>query len=232
MIALRKSDDRGYAHHGWLETRHSFSFADYHDPAEMGWSALRVINDDIVAPSAGFGRHGHRDMEIVTYMLSGTVRHGDSMENSKLLRRPEVQRMSAGAGVLHSEANASTYEPLRLLQIWIQPDVVGIPPEYEQRIFDDADKRGHLLPLVSPDGREGSMKIHQDATIYASLLDAEASLSHVLAPGRRAYVHVVSGPLMLNGQILEPGDGAKVADEETLTLTAVEAAEFLLFDLP
>ncbi len=232
MIALRKSDDRGYAHHGWLETRHSFSFADYHDPAEMGWSALRVINDDIVAPSAGFGRHGHRDMEIVTYMLSGTVRHGDSMENSKLLRRPEVQRMSAGAGVLHSEANASTYEPLRLLQIWIQPDVFGIPPEYEQRIFDDADKRGHLLPLVSPDGREGSMKIHQDATIYASLLDAKASLSHVLAPGRRAYVHVVSGPLMLNGQILEPGDGAKVADEETLTLTAVEAAEFLLFDLP
>ncbi|MCK9284452.1 MAG: pirin family protein [Rhodocyclaceae bacterium] len=232
MISLRKDRDRGYAHHGWLETRHSFSFGDYHDPAEMGWSVLRVINDDIVAPSAGFGRHGHRDMEIVTYMLSGMLRHGDSMENSKLLRRPEVQRMSAGAGVLHSEANASTYEPVRLLQIWIQPDVCGIPPEYEQRIFDDAEKRGRLRPLVSPDGREGSMRIHQDATVYASLLDPGASLAHSVGAGRRAYLHLIRGNVTINGQSLGPGDAAKIADEAALQIVAADEAELLLFDLP
>jgi len=232
MIRLRKSEDRGYAHHGWLETRHSFSFADYHDPEEMGWSVLRVINDDVVAPSSGFGRHGHRDMEIVTYMLAGTLRHGDSMENSRLLRRPEVQRMSAGAGILHSEVNASAYESAKLLQIWIEPAVRGIPAEYEQRTFDDAAKHGRLLPLVSPDGRDGSMRIHQDATVFATLLDAGESVTHALAPGRRAYVHVVAGAVKVNGQALGAGDGAKAADEATLRIDAEGDAELLVFDLP
>lgn len=232
MISLRKSRDRGASDLGWLQSRFSFSFADYHDPDHMGWSALRVINDDTVAPGTGFGTHGHRDMEIVTYMGDGALRHGDSMENSRLLRRGEVQRMSAGKGILHSEMNGSEEEAATLLQIWIEPDVRGIRPEYEQKEFPDALKQGRLQALVSPDGRDGSMVIHQDALIYASILAAGQSLAIALTPGRRAYLHVVAGSLELNGQSFAKGDGAKIADECAFQVNSAEGAEFLWFDLP
>ena len=232
MIIPRKAEDRGFSDLGWLQSRFSFSFADYHDLDHMGWSALRVINDDFIAPGTGFGTHGHRDMEIVTYMGDGALRHGDSMENSRLLRRGEVQRMSAGKGILHSEMNGSEDEAATLLQIWIEPDVRGIRPEYEQKEFPDALKQGRLQALVSPDGRDGSMVIHQDALIYASILAAEQSLSIALTPGRRAYLHVVAGSLELNGQPFAKGDGAKIADECEFSLSSVEGAEFLWFDLP
>lgn len=232
MIRLRPATDRGHADHGWLKTWHSFSFADYYDPDEMGWSVLRVINDDYIAPDTGFGRHGHRDMEIVTYLLSGAVAHGDSMQNAETLRRPEVQRMSAGRGVLHSEFNPSKAETTHLLQIWIEPKFRGIAPEYEQKVFADADKRGKLLPIVTSDGRAGSMKINQDASLYATLLAPGESVAHALAPGRRAYVHVASGDVTLNGLPLKTGDGAKIEDESELALVAVGDSEVLLFDLP
>lgn len=232
MILLRPAAARGHADHGWLDTWHSFSFADYYDPAEMGWGPLRVINDDIIAPDSGFGRHGHRDMEIVTYMLSGTLSHGDSMQNATTLRRPEVQRMSAGRGVMHSEFNASNDERAHLLQIWIEPDVTGIAPEYEQRAFADAAKRGGWQAVATPDGRAGSFAIHQDASLYATLLAPGERLAHVLTPGRRAYVHVARGDVTLNGQALATGDGAKIAEESALTLAALGEAEVLLFDLP
>lgn len=232
MLIRRDAEARGYAQHGWLESHHSFSFADYYDPAEMGWSVLRVINDDIIAPGTGFGTHGHRDMEIVTYMLEGTLRHGDSMENSELLTRPEVQRMSAGKGVLHSEFNASSKERATLLQIWIEPDVRGIQPEYEQRAFTDGEKLNRWRPIVSPDGREDSMVIHQDAVLLATLLGAGKSLAYPLAAGRRAYLHVVKGDVTLNGEPLGPGDALKISDETLLTLAAQTDSEALLFDLP
>ena len=232
MLKKRPAAARGHADHGWLKTWHSFSFADYHDPAEMGWGPLRVINDDIIAPDTGFGRHGHRDMEIVTYLLSGTLAHGDSMENATTLRRPEVQRMSAGRGVMHSEFNPSADEAAHLLQIWIEPAVRGIAPEYEQRAFADADKRGRWLPIATPDGRDGSFRIHQDAALYATLLEGGEAVEHALAPGRRAYLHVAAGDVALNGLALTPGDGVKIADEIRLSLTAADTAEVLLFDLP
>ncbi|GAB2180026.1 pirin family protein [Denitratisoma sp. agr-D3] len=232
MIALRKSQDRGASDLGWLQSRFSFSFADYYDPDHMGWSALRVINDDFIAPGTGFGTHGHRDMEIVTYMGDGALRHGDSMENSRLLRRGEVQRMSAGKGILHSEMNGSDSEPATLLQIWIEPNLRGIRPEYEQKEFPDALKQGRLQALVSPDGRDGSMVIHQDALIYASILAAGQSLAIALTPGRRAYLHVVAGSLSLNGQAFTKGDGARIADECEFQVSSAEGVEFLWFDLP
>ncbi|HQR04167.1 MAG: pirin family protein [Proteobacteria bacterium] len=236
MIQLRKAGDRGHFDHGWLKTWHSFSFADYHDPEQMNWGPLRVINEDIIAPGEGFGTHGHRDMEIITYMLSGTLRHGDSMENSELLARPEIQRMSAGRGVRHSEVNASAHEAAHLLQVWIQPDVRGIAPEYEQKIFADGDKQDRLLLLVSPDGREGSLPIHQDALLHATILTPGHTITYALAAGRRAYVQVARGALTVNGQPLMQGDGARIADEPRLTLrVSAEAdgpAEVLLFDLP
>ncbi|CAG1003129.1 Quercetin 2,3-dioxygenase [Rhodocyclaceae bacterium] len=232
MLKMRPAADRGHADHGWLKTWHSFSFADSHDPAEMGWGPLRVINDDIIAPDTGFGRHGHRDMEIVTYLLSGQLAHGDSMENAVTLRRPEVQRMSAGRGVMHSEFNPSADEAAHLLQIWIEPAVRGIAPEYEQRAFADADKRGRWLPIATPDGRAGSFRIRQDASLYATLLAAGETVEHDLAPGRRAYVHVATGDVALNGLALSTGDGVKIADETILSLAATGAAEVLLFDLP
>ncbi len=232
MLKMRPAADRGHADHGWLKTWHSFSFADYHDPAEMGWGPLRVINDDIIAPDTGFGRHGHRDMEIVTYLLSGQLAHGDSMENAVTLRRPEVQRMSAGRGVMHSEFNPSADEAAHLLQIWIEPAVRGIAPEYEQRAFADADTRGRWLPFATPDGRAGSFRIRQDASLYATLLAAGETVEHDLAPGRRAYVHVATGDVALNGLALSTGDGVKIADETILSLAATGAAEVLLFDLP
>lgn len=232
MLKTRPAAARGHADHGWLRTWHSFSFADYHDPAEMGWGPLRVINDDIIAPDTGFGRHGHRDMEIVTYLLSGTLAHGDSLQNAATLRRPEVQRMSAGRGVMHSEFNPSADEAAHLLQIWIEPAVRGIAPEYEQRAFADADKRGRWLPIATPDGRAGSFRIHQDAALYVTLLEGGEAVEHALAPGRRAYLHVAAGDVALNGLALTTGDGVKIADETRLSLTAAGAAEVLLFDLP
>jgi redox-sensitive bicupin YhaK (pirin superfamily) len=232
MIRLRPAAERGHADHGWLKTWHSFSFADYYDPAEMGWSVLRVINDDYISAAQGFGRHGHRDMEIVTYLLSGVLAHGDSMQNATTFRRPEVQRMSAGRGVMHSEFNPSDAETTHLLQIWIEPDVKGIAPEYDQKSFSDGDKRGKWLPIATSDGRLGSMTIHQDASIFATLLAPGEAVMHVLAPGRRGYVHVASGDVALNGLSLKTGDGAKIADESELTLVARGDSEVLLFDLP
>ena len=232
MIRPRFASARGHADHGWLKTSHSFSFADYYDPGEMGWSVLRVINDDIIEPARGFGRHGHRDMEIVTYLLSGALAHGDSMQNAVTFRRPEVQRMSAGRGVMHSEFNPSETEATHLLQIWIEPDAQGIPPEYEQKRFEDADKRGKLLPIATPDGSNGSMTLHQNAGIYATLLAPGESVIHALAPGHRAYVHVASGDVTLNGVPLGTGDGARIENETELELAARGDSEVLLFDLP
>lgn len=232
MLIKRSAAARGHADHGWLKTWHSFSFADYYDPAEMGWGPLRVINDDYIAPDTGFGRHGHRDMEIVTYLLSGPLAHGDSMQNAVTIRRPEVQRMSAGRGVMHSEFNPSADETTHLLQIWIEPAVRGIAPEYEQRPFADADKRGRWLPIATPDGRDDSLCIHQDASLHATLLAPGERLDYALAAGRRAYVHMAHGTASLNGLALSTGDGVKIADESLLSLTADGAAEVLLFDLP
>ncbi len=232
MILLRPSNARGKADHGWLRGFHSFSFADYYDPAEMGWGPLRVINEDFIKPGTGFGQHGHRDMEIITYLLEGPLEHKDSMNNGTVFRRPEVQRMSAGRGVQHSEFNPSASEGVHLLQIWIEPDVRGIPPEYQQQEFSDLDKRGRLCLIASPDGAGGSLGIHQDARLYASLLCAGESVSHALAPGRRAYLHVVSGDLEVNGARLAGGDGAKISDEAALQITARNDVELLLFDLP
>ncbi len=232
MIRLRPGNERGHANHGWLDTYHSFSFADYYDPGEMGWSVLRVINEDRVQPGMGFDSHGHRDMEIVTYVLAGALQHRDSMGNGAVIRPGDVQRMSAGRGVRHSEFNASREEPVHLLQIWIQPAVAGIPPSYEQKYFAPEEKRGRLRVVASPDGREGSVTLHQDAALYAALLAPGETVTHALAPGRRAYVHLVRGAVEVNGVRLTGGDGAKIADETQLAIAAAEEAEVLLFDLP
>ncbi|WP_153132125.1 pirin family protein [Dechloromonas hortensis] len=232
MITLRPSAERGLADHGWLLARHSFSFGEYYDAAEMGWGALRVINEDRVAPGTGFGRHGHRDMEIVTYILSGALEHKDSLGNGDVIRRGEVQRMSAGTGILHSEFNPSPDEATHLLQIWIEPAVHGRPASYEQQALGIGEMRGHWHLVASPDGAEGSTTIGQDARLWASLLGAGEALSYTLAAGRLAYVHVVRGRLALNGQNLATGDGAKIADESALQFLAGEETEFLLFDLP
>ncbi|KXB31640.1 quercetin 2,3-dioxygenase [Dechloromonas denitrificans] len=232
MITLRPSAERGLADHGWLLARHTFSFGDYYDAAEMGWGALRVINEDRVAPGTGFGRHGHRDMEIVTYILSGVLEHKDSLGNGDVIRRGEVQRMSAGTGILHSEFNPSPDEATHLLQIWIEPAVRGRPASYEQQALGIGEMRGHWHLVASPDGAEGSTTIGQDARLWASVFGAGESLSYALAPGRLAYVHVVRGRLALNGQNLATGDGAKIADESALQFLAGEETEFLLFDLP
>src|ERR1700675_2039262 len=190
MIALRKAGERGHANHGWLDSYHSFSFADYYDPQHMGYSSLRVINEDYVQPGKGFGTHGHRDMEIITYILEGALEHKDSMGNGSIIRPGDVQRMSAGKGVRHSEFNPSRNELVHLLQIWIEPEVTGIAPGYEEKHFDAASKRGRLRLIASRDGREGSVTIHQDAAVYAALLDGEERAIHALASGRKAYVHV------------------------------------------
>ncbi|MEW5889894.1 MAG: pirin family protein [Pseudomonadota bacterium] len=232
MIRLRPGNERGHANHGWLDTYHSFSFADYYDPDEMGWSVLRVINEDRVQPGMGFDTHGHRDMEIVTYVLAGALKHQDSMGNGAVIRPGEVQRMSAGRGVLHSEFNASREEPVHLLQIWIQPKVTGIRPSYEQKYFAPEEKRGRLCIVASPDGREGSVTIHQDAALHAALLAPGETVAYELVPGRRAYVHLVRGEADVNGMRLTGGDGAKIADETRLAIVAAGEAEVLLFDLP
>ena len=236
MIQLRSAADRGLADHGWLLARHSFSFADYYDPAEMGWGALRVINEDRIQPGAGFGRHGHRDMEIVTWIIAGALEHQDSLGHGGIIRPGEVQRMSAGRGILHSEANPSATEETHLLQIWIEPAARGGPASYEQKPVPAAELRGRLRPVATPDGREGSTVIGQDACLYACRLAPGEALEYDLVAGRLAYIHVIDGRLGLNGLVLETGDGAKISDETCLRLAVpgpVHAeTEFLLFDLP
>ena len=231
MLKLRRSQDRGHANHGWLDTWHTFSFADYHDPDEMGFGALRVINDDRVQPGRGFGMHGHRDMEIITYILDGALEHKDSMGNGSVIRRGDVQRMSAGKGVLHSEFNPSPTDPVHLLQIWIEPNVTGIRPSYEERRFAAEQRQGRLRLVASPDGRDSSVMIHQDTCVYATLLDAGDAVTHQLAPGRKAYVHVARGAVEVNGERLTGGDGAKIGAESKITFAKAEGAEILLFDL-
>ena len=232
MMELRRSEERGHANHGWLDSFHSFSFADYHDPAHMGFGALRVINEDRVKPGMGFGTHGHRDMEIISYVLEGALEHKDSMGNGSIIRPGNVQRMSAGTGVRHSEYNPSATDGVHFLQIWIEPAVRGVAPGYEEKNFDAASKRGRLRLIASPDGREGSVTIHQDTFVYAALLDGAETATLSLAPGRRGYVHVVRGELDLNGERLSGGDAAKLAGEGRVTLANGRSAEALLFDLP
>jgi len=232
MLTLRKSEQRGHANHGWLDSHHTFSFADYHDPKEMGFGALRVINEDRVEPGQGFGTHGHRDMEIITYILEGALEHKDSMGNGSVIRPGDVQRMSAGRGVRHSEFNPSPDEAVHFLQIWIEPSVTGIEPGYEEKRFADADKKRRLRLIASPDGRDGSVKIHQDARVYAGLLDANDAVTHTLAPGRRAYVHVARGAVNVNGAALRAGDVAKISQDNAITFADARDAEVLVFDLP
>ena len=232
MLKVRKAEERGHANHGWLDTWHTFSFADYHDPREMGYGPLRVINDDRVQPGQGFGTHGHRDMEIITYVLEGALEHKDSMGNGSIIRPGNVQRMSAGTGVRHSEFNPSRDEGVHLLQIWIEPKITGVKPGYEEKQFGPAEKKGRLRLIASPDGREGSVTIHQDACVYAAMLDGKDAVAHRLEPGRLAYVHVARGAVAVNGTLLKDGDGVKIADEATLELKDARAAEVLLFDLP
>jgi redox-sensitive bicupin YhaK (pirin superfamily) len=232
MLELRKGTERGYADHGWLKSHHSFSFAEYYDPRHMGFGPLRVINEDRVHAGRGFGTHGHRDMEIISYVLDGSLAHKDSIGNGSSLRYGDVQRMSAGTGVMHSEFNHSPSEPVHFLQIWIQPNVRGIEPSYEEKHFDTASKQGQLRLIASPDGREGSVLIHQDAHLYASILNGDDEVTHVLAEGRIAYVHVIRGRVSVNGAELSGGDAVKVSQEQAITLNKAEAAELLLFDLP
>ncbi len=232
MLTIRKAQDRGHADHGWLNSYHSFSFADYYDPAHMGFSVLRVINEDRVQAGEGFPTHAHRDMEIVSYVLEGALQHKDSLGNGSVIRPGDVQRMSAGTGVRHSEYNSSTQEPVHFLQIWILPCANGMAPGYEQKNFPSAELDGRLRLLASPDGRETSVTIHQDAYLYAAKLQANASISHALAPQRRAYVQVARGQLTLNGATLNAGDGARIENETKLKLVAKNSVEVLLFDLP
>ena len=232
MITLRKANERGHADHGWLDSYFSFSFAEYHDPQHMEFSSLRVINEDVVQPGKGFGTHGHRDMEIITYILAGALEHKDSMGNGSVIRPGDVQRMSAGRGVQHSEFNPSQSELVHLLQIWIVPNVRGIEPEYEETHFDAASKRGRLRLIASSEGRDGSVTIHQDASVYAAMLDGAERASHALAPGRKAYVHVARGSVTVNGNALGAGDALKASGESAIVIETGDDAEILLFDLP
>ncbi|MBD9406879.1 pirin family protein [Acidovorax sp. ACV02] len=231
MLTVRKSQDRGHADHGWLNSFHSFSFAGYYDPAHMGFGNLRVINEDRIAPGTGFGTHGHRDMEIISYVLSGELAHKDSMGNVKGIPPGDVQRMSAGTGVQHSEFNHAAGQTTHFLQIWIEPNVRGIPPSYEQKTFAEVEKRGALRLVASPDGAQGSVKIHADAALYAGLLDGDESATLALNPARKTYVHLVRGALSANGQALSGGDALLMEKETTLSLTDGHDAEVLVFDL-
>jgi len=231
MITVRRSEERGHFDHGWLDTRHTFSFADYHDPEHTGFRSLRVLNEDRVRPGQGFGTHGHRDMEIVSVVVEGALSHRDSLGVGSTILPGDIQRMSAGTGIRHSESNGSMSEPVHFLQIWILPDREGLAPGYEQKRFGEEEKRGRLRLVASPDGAEGSLTIHQDARIYSTFLPAGTEVRHGLAPGRHAWLQVVRGALALNGQPLRAGDGAAVSDEAALAVRAVEDAEALLFDL-
>jgi redox-sensitive bicupin YhaK (pirin superfamily) len=231
MMQIRRSQERGYADHGWLKSHHSFSFAGYHDPAWMGWGNLRVINEDRIAPGTGFGTHGHRDMEIISYVLQGNLAHKDSMGNVKGIPPGDVQRMSAGKGVMHSEFNHAPDQTTHFLQIWIEPNVRGIEPGYEQKSFAVADKRGRLKLVASPDGAQGSVSLHADAALYAGLLDGSENAELALDPARKAYVHLVRGALEVNGERLQAGDAALLDGETLLQLRHGDGAEVLVFDL-
>jgi len=231
MIIKRPAADRGHANHGWLDSHHTFSFADYHDPDHMGFSGLRVINDDRVAPGMGFGTHPHRDMEIVSYVLEGALEHKDSMGTGSVIRPGEVQRMSAGTGVRHSEFNASKTEPLHFLQIWIQPRKLGIAPGYEQKSFSLAEKQGRLRVVASPDGREGSLTIHADAILRAGSFKSGETAELPLAPGRTAWVHVARGNVRVNGEVLLEGDGLALTLEPRILVAGIDDGEVLVFDL-
>ncbi|MHB1333892.1 MAG: pirin family protein [Sulfuriferula sp.] len=232
MIQIRKANTRGHAEHGgWLDSWHTFSFADYHDPAHMGFSVLRVINDDVIAPGAGFPMHAHQDMEIVTYVLEGALEHRDSLGNGDVIRPGDVQRMSAGTGIRHSEFNPSQTEPARLLQIWLLPQKTGVTPSYEQTRFDQAQLQGRFRIVASPDGRDGSVHINQDTLLYAAKLNQGETARLELASGRRAYLQVAQGKLELKGHSLQQGDGAEISAETEITVTGIQAAEVLVFDL-
>ncbi len=232
MKEIRRSSERGHADHGWLQSRHSFSFADYHDPEHVHFGPLRVINEDRVAPGKGFGTHGHRDMEIVSYVLEGALAHQDSTGTSSVIRPGDVQRMSAGSGVQHSEFNASASELVHFLQIWIIPDATGIPPSYEEKHFTVQDRRGKLCLIAAPDQADGAVLLHQDARIHAGLFDVGEHASFTVRDGRKAYVHVARGALHVAGLHLEAGDGLKITDPGDLEIREAKAAEVLVFDLP
>ncbi len=231
MLTLRKSSDRGYADHGWLKSFHSFSFAGYYDPKHMGFGNLRVINEDRIAPGTGFGTHGHKDMEIISYVLTGELAHKDTLGNIKGIPPGDVQRMSAGRGVQHSEFNHAKDQTTHFLQIWIEPNVTGIAPSYEQKTFAEGAKRGSLRLVASPDGAEGSVTIHADASLYAGLFDGAEAATLTLDPARKSYVHLVRGEIEVNGQKLAAGDAAMIENEKQLALGNGKSAEVLVFDL-
>ncbi|HEY0194374.1 MAG TPA: pirin family protein [Kofleriaceae bacterium] len=231
MMNVRRASERGHANHGWLDSHHTFSFADYYDPAHMGFRSLRVINEDRVAPGQGFGRHAHKDMEIISYVLDGALEHKDSMGTGEVIKPGDVQRMSAGSGVQHSEFNASKQDPVHFLQIWIVPDQRNLPPSYEQRAFPAEAKAGVLRRVASPDGRDQSVTIHADATLYAGLFDRGQTAEHALAPGRHAWIHVVRGQAKVNGTQLSAGDAVSLSDEQAVAIEGIDASEVLVFDL-
>ncbi|MCA1557404.1 MAG: pirin family protein [Acidobacteria bacterium] len=231
MITIRRSDERGHFNFGWLNTYHTFSFGDYYDPRNMGFRSLRVINEDWVNPARGFPTHPHRDMEIITYILEGALEHRDSMGTGSMIRPGEVQRMSAGTGVTHSERNPSDEEAVHLLQIWIMPDKRNYQPGYEQKTYADEEKRGRLRLIASPDGSDDSVTIHQDARLYASLIEPGQVVTQNLAPNRHAWLQIARGAVEVNGQMLNQSDGAAISNEESLVIKAREASEILLFDL-
>jgi redox-sensitive bicupin YhaK (pirin superfamily) len=231
MISLRKSMDRGYADHGWLKSRHSFSFADYHDPAHMGFGNLRVINEDRIAAGTGFGTHGHRDMEILSYVLDGALAHRDNMGNGTTIVPGELQRMSAGRGVMHSEFNAAANATTHFLQIWILPRERNIDPGYEQKAFNESERRGRLRLIASPNGSAGSLTVHADASLYAGLFDGDESAQLTLPPGRLGYVYAARGDVQVNGQVLSAGDAALLRDEPQIELSQGRGAEVLVFEL-
>jgi len=232
MLAMRKADDRGHANHGWLDSYHTFSFGSYYDPRHMGISNLRVINDDTVAPGGGFAEHGHNDMEIISYVLDGALEHKDSMGNGSVIRPGDVQRMSAGSGVTHSEYNHSPAEPVHFLQIWLQPNALGVEPGYAQKHFPLEDRRGRWTLLVSPDGREGSIAAHQDALMFSTLLAPGETLDYRFDAERQGYLHLARGQLQVGKVTLNQGDGLRVQRQALLQLEGIEDAEILLFDLP
>lgn len=231
MIQIRKSEDRGHATHGWLESRHTFSFANYHDPTHLEFRDLRVINEDWIEGGQGFGMHPHKDMEILTWMIAGALEHRDNMGNRHVVQAGEVQVMSAGTGILHSEHNANAEEQAHLLQIWIRPEREGIPPRYDQAAVSEADKRGRLFPVATAVNGDGAVKLHQDLSLYASRLEQGESVSHTLASGRYAWIQVISGGFTVNGQDVQTGDGLSFGDESQIDISASEAGELLLFDL-
>ncbi|WP_028535655.1 pirin family protein [Paludibacterium yongneupense] len=232
MMQFRRADERGHANHGWLDSHHTFSFADYYDPAHMGWSALRVINDDVVSPDGGFPTHAHREMEIISYVLDGALEHKDSLGTGSVIVPGDVQLMSAGTGIAHSEFNHSATEQVHFLQIWVHPKQSGLTPAYQQRHYPDTAKRGRLHLLVSPDGRDDSLLVHQDLYLYAALIEGKEKITWTLEDGRKGYLHVARGEVTLNGHVMRAGDGVKLQGALPLVLDAGLAAEILLFDLP